>query len=645
MLRNFGISMRFVVATVSVVVLAASATLLITLQYMNGLLMTAEQAEMQKIFNSVLERVSTEGRLAEAMSSLVAGIPQVQQALAAGDRETLKGLFADGYPGLERAYGVRQFQFHTPPATSFLRLHKQEKYGDDLSAFRHTVVETNNAKTPIRGLEAGVAGLGIRGIVPVKAAGRHVGSVEFGMSFGQAFLDDFSKQHGLDLALYIKQDGALQKTASTVSGELLVNASLQAAEQGHPVFVRGHLRDLPTAFFAERIQDYSGKTIGVLVVAKDRTQHAAEFSGLLVLVSVLGSLAVVVVGLLVWVVSRSVVKPIQEAASAMEGIASKEGNLTVRMQVVGKDEIARLSEAYNRFMDKIEEMVKQVACTSEDLSARVANVLDLADHTKLSVSQQHAQTTQVASAMTELAVTVQEVAQNTLHTAEAATRADTQAKTGREVVATTVQSINRLADEVAQTVEMVRKVEGDSERIGSVLGVIRGIAEQTNLLALNAAIEAARAGEQGRGFAVVADEVRTLAKRTQDSTAEIQDMIESLQSGVSQTVARMQVSQQQASDSVTQAEQAHVSLNQITQVIDEISDKSAQIATAAEQQSTVTESINRNVREITEVADATAADAISSAESCTAMSDSVNALVAMMSQFQVRRDTSSVGRS
>ncbi|MES9893830.1 MAG: methyl-accepting chemotaxis protein, partial [Candidatus Thiodiazotropha endolucinida] len=194
-------------------------------------------------------------------------------------------------------------------------------------------------------------------------------------------------------------------------------------------------------------------------------------------------------------------------------------------------------------------------------------------------------------------------------------------------------SIDSLASEVGRAVETVRHVEQDSERIGSVLDVIRGIADQTNLLALNAAIEAARAGEQGRGFAVVADEVRTLAKRTQDSTEEIQEMIESLQTGVRETVTVMETSQQQAAESVDHAGRAHEALEEITRVVDTISQMSSQIATAAEEQSAVAEDINRNIVDITHVAEATSQDSAKSYEASEAMSKEVDLLGKLLSDF------------
>jgi methyl-accepting chemotaxis protein len=559
----------------------------------------------------------------------------VQKAFSERDRAQLEALFVPGFARLKRDYGVRQFQFHEPPATSFLRVHKPAKFGDDLSSFRLTVVETNQVKKPIQGLEVGVAGLGVRGLVPVSYQGKHVGSVEFGMSFGQAFFDGYKKHHGVDLELYINRDGKLDLFASTMKGNnLLSEAQLRAVKPGVHIYEQGMLKDTPVSFYAASVKNYSGKPIGVLVLAKDRSGFSSAFTTLTSMIFGLGLLSVLVIGLLVWAISRGVVKPICKASQAMAGIASAEGDLTVRMDESGKDEIAMLCKAYNRFADKTERMIEDVAGAAGSLSARVDDFATLAEHTNGGINRQHEQTTQVATAMTEMSATVHDVAQNTTQTAQAAKEADTQANAGREVVSSVTGSIDNLAAEVGRAVETVRQVAQDSERIGSVLDVIRGIADQTNLLALNAAIEAARAGEQGRGFAVVADEVRTLAKRTQDSTEEIQEMIESLQSGVKQTVSVMESSQHQAAESVEQASRAHASLAEITRAVDTITQMSSQIATAAEEQSAVAEDINRNIVEITHLADDTAADSSKSYQSSEAMSREVDSLIGLLGQFK-----------
>ncbi|MET0066734.1 MAG: methyl-accepting chemotaxis protein [Candidatus Thiodiazotropha sp.] len=636
MFRNIGISLRFVIATVVAVVIVLTITLYTTFGFMSGMLHDAEKNEVSEIFENVVAGVESEGRVARAMSALVAGIPEVQEAFAERDRETLSELFLPGFETLKKTYGVRQFQFHTPPATSFLRVHKAAKYGDDLSSFRHTVVDANQNTRAIQGLEVGVAGLGVRGMVPISYQGKHQGTVEFGMSFGQAFFDDYSKQHGVDLELFINRDGKLDRFATTMADNgLVASDELLGLKMDENVFGFGELKGAPVAFYAAPVADYSGNPLGVLIVAKDRTAYASSIAELSWMILGLGLVSVTVIGLLVWLISRGVVKPICEAALAMEGIASAEGDLTVRMDEAGRDEVSRLSRAYNRFAEKTEKMIRSVARSAGNLSIHSSQFASLSEHTTRGIRIQHEQTTQVATAMTEMSATVHDVAQNTTATAEAARQADLQANAGRQVVSDVSGSIDTLAREVGRAVETVRHVEQDSERIGSVLDVIRGIADQTNLLALNAAIEAARAGEQGRGFAVVADEVRTLAKRTQDSTEEIQEMIESLQSGVRNTVSVMETSQEKAATSVEQAGRAYESLEEINRVVETITHMSTQIATAAEEQSAVAEDINRSIVEIKHIADETSQDSEKTYEATQEMSNEIDDLSKLLEQFNV----------
>ncbi len=634
MFRNLSISLRFIVATLVTVMAVMGITTWLSYSHMARITHAAEKKEMQDVFQAVQVGVEHEGRLAQAMSALVAGIPQVQEAFGLRDRETLQSFFAPGFPALKKEFGVRQFQFHEPPATSFLRVHKLEKFGDDLSSFRHTVVETNKTQKAISGLEVGVAGLGIRGIVPVFHNGGHTGSVEFGMSFGQAFFDLYSEQHHVDLALYINREGKLERFASTHGAEsLLPDAEIKKILGSEPHFGYSELLDKPVAVYAGTVKDYSGKPFGVLVLAKNRTAHVAELASLRNNSLLLMICGLLIVGLVVWFISRDLVRPLTKTTISLEAIASGGGDLSDRLDESGNDEISRLAKAYNQFANKIEQVVQKLSSTAGDIGVVVEELSRISEHTNYGISKQNEQTTLVATAMTEMSATVHDVAENTTHTASAAKHANEQANNGKEIVTTAMTSINTLAEEVGQAVRMVRTVEADSERIGSVLDVIRGIADQTNLLALNAAIEAARAGEQGRGFAVVADEVRTLASRTQQSTQEIQEMIESLQAGVTQTATAMEVGQKQAADSVQHAAAAHEALSAITDAVNTITSMSTQIATAAEEQSAVAEDINRNVLDISRVAEQTMDDASQNAEVTARLAENAQQLMALMDQF------------
>jgi methyl-accepting chemotaxis protein len=277
-------------------------------------------------------------------------------------------------------------------------------------------------------------------------------------------------------------------------------------------------------------------------------------------------------------------------------------------------------------MQRIVSASSQLADASNDLSVIV-------EQTSGGVNAQQSETDQVATAVNEMASTVQEVSRSAVGAAEAAASANDQASRGRQVVSESLSSINHLAEEVRKSAEIIGQLEGDSEAIGAILDVIRGIAEQTNLLALNAAIEAARAGEQGRGFAVVADEVRTLAQRTQESTQEIHSMIERLQSGARSAAQAMQQGQAQADLSVEQGARAGEALDAITQAVATISDRNHQIASAAEQQSAVAEEINRNVTRIAQIAEETAAGAGRSSQTTHKLADLAMELQQLVGEF------------
>ncbi len=302
------------------------------------------------------------------------------------------------------------------------------------------------------------------------------------------------------------------------------------------------------------------------------------------------------------IIIRSITLPLQEANAAMDDIAKGEGDLTCSLNESGKDEVSHLASGFNLFVAKIATVIKEIQPVSREVSQASESLGSIVNENARIAQQQHEETDGVATAMNEMLSTTQEVANSAQQAAMAAGDANEKATTGQSTVGDTITSIGELASELENTVGLVNKLEQDTQQIGSVLDVIRGVAEQTNLLALNAAIEAARAGEQGRGFAVVADEVRTLATRTQASTDEIQQMIEQLQQGANRVVQSMEHTQGQSSATAEQAQAAGDSLNGIVEAINVITDMNHQIASAAEQQSKAADEINRNVTNISELA-------------------------------------------
>jgi methyl-accepting chemotaxis protein len=338
---------------------------------------------------------------------------------------------------------------------------------------------------------------------------------------------------------------------------------------------------------------------------------------------------------LIWLLSRSIAHPLREVVAVLEDIASGEGDLTRQLPVKGNDEITHLATAFNRFVDKIHGLVSQTTDAVAQITTAAAHLSDGSENANAQVERQRTETEQVAAAMHEMTATVQEVARNANSAAHAARDANQEAGKGERIVQNTVAAIEMLARDIEAAAEVIRRLETDSDTIGKVLDVIRSIAEQTNLLALNAAIEAARAGEQGRGFAVVADEVRTLASRTQESTKEIQTMIERLQAGAESAVTAMQLSRSRSVETVTQAGQAGAALNSIAAAIVRIDDMNTQIASAAEEQSAVAEEINRNVSNITQSVESTSQGSRSIAQSSEQLAQLANELQMRLRQFRI----------
>ena len=330
-----------------------------------------------------------------------------------------------------------------------------------------------------------------------------------------------------------------------------------------------------------------------------------------------------------------IIHPINNLRATMQDIAAGEGDLTQRLPEKGNDEINQVASAFNLFVSKIQKTLIQTCDSMNELSGATTTLSDLAHQNSESVNKQRAETQQVATAITEMAATVKEIAQSADSAASAAREANSEATQGKEAMADTVSAIDSMAAEVTNAAEVINRLEADSESIGSVLDVIRGIADQTNLLALNAAIEAARAGEQGRGFAVVADEVRTLAKRTQDSTSEIHSIIENLQSGTRNAAHVMSGGLTAAEQTVETAGRAGEALNNIVESVSTIMDMNTQIATASEEHTTVTEEIDRSVVRISEVSETAAEGSSKTADKSQELSDLGEELKALVTQFKL----------
>ncbi|WP_321502454.1 methyl-accepting chemotaxis protein [Breoghania sp.] len=556
---------------------------------------TALTREVQGAGQQLKAMIASESQQALMLASLVAGDAGVQERFAAGDRDGLAREFAGSFADLKKTFGVRQFQFHLPPAISFLRVHKVEKSGDDLSGFRKTVVKTNATAKPVWGLEKGVAGIGNRGVVPVFKGDEHIGSVEFGLGFHDKFVAAFTAQSGYRLAVLRPTDDGYDVIGNTLP-ETVSPTGLMNELTGEGSRIESGDYQITRL----SVGDYSGKPIAVALLAVDRSAYraialTAQLTGI-----ALSGLLLAIVGLILYFANRSVLKPLKRVADDIVALAG--GARDIEVQGTGRaDEIGDMARAADIFrvnaiererleaeqgqsqkarearQERIEQLIATFRASSQDLLSSV-------EATNRGLQSTAAGLESVAAASAEQASAAAEAS------GEAAGNVQTVASAAEELSS----SISEISNQVVRTTEIVaqansaaqssnEKVAGlahSAQKIGDVVSLIRDIAEQTNLLALNATIEAARAGEAGRGFAVVAAEVKELATQTSRATEEISTQIASIQAATEDTVN---------------------AIGAISGTMNEVNGYTSAIAAAVEQQGVATMEISRNIQNAAEL--------------------------------------------
>ena len=463
---------------------------------------------------------------------------------------------------------------------------------------------------------------------PVYSRGKLIGAAAFIRTL-QPAIEDFKLNNESEVLILDQNAKTIVATDST----LYKNLAITPPAQGEEMLEIASLDGMHYFVAHTPIIDAQQQPIAHLVTIKDYTESINASRNIALISYFVILLVIIIVGIAFFFYIRKAFQPIEDAVKTIEKIA--DGDLTVHIEQGGNDEVGSLLKSMEKMTNHTRDLITQIIETSQQLNFTSIEIRALAMSNEQGNDMQQDSSAQIATAMTQMVRTVQEVARLAVEAANSAKEADSNASSGHEIVNRAIESIHSLEGNIQHSADAIEALENDSNEITAVLDVIQGIAEQTNLLALNAAIEAARAGEQGRGFAVVADEVRNLASKTQQSTQDIQAMIEKLQGGSHRAVLTMQTSLSNVQESVEMTTQAGDSLDAITRSVSQISDMNLQIASAAEEQEAAAEEINRNVVEINKVAEHTVDTIKLSTSSSQKLKRWTEKLTSLASRFQV----------
>lgn len=579
-------------------ILVAMVTLtLINLQNLASVIETAEEAELRRIANTIQVNIAAETETAQALSALVANMPEVQRRFAAGDRAWLSDQFLAAYSVLEANHAVVQFQFHHAPARSFLRLHLPDKHGDDLAAFRPTVVATNTKLVPYRGLEVGVGDLGARGMVPMFHDGLHIGSVEFGLSFGQRFFDTFKRDYGVDAGLHLFRNDRIETFASTYGEQPLSRAEdLEAAFAGQPSTTRLVLNGVPVAVYAEAVLDYSGSPLGVIEVAMDRRDHLANLARATRDSWLIGLLAVLLGLAVSWLMARALTRRIARLGDGVRQVAA--GNLASAISIAGRDELTSLARSIEQMREHLHDLVGEVDANAHEVHAAAEEIARSVDGQAANSSQMSASVAEITSTMEELSASSTQIAEYSGTVVEIAKRTYADSLQGAEAMQRLTTRMTEIHDRNQDSLREIIDLGRKSKEISRIMEIIDTVADQTKLIAFNAALEASSAGEAGRRFGVVAAEIRRLADSVTESTNEIETRIAEIQEAINRLVITSEKGAAGIEQGMEETSQTASFLEALVEAASESSRSAQQINLSTQQQRTASNQVVIALREI-----------------------------------------------
>ena len=556
-------------------------------------------------------------------ASIVAGMPSVQKAVAAQDRAALAAEFVPQFKLMNAQFGVQQMQFHLPPATSFLRVHRPDRFGDDLSAIRPAVVESNANRKPVSGLEMGREGLGLRGVVPIAFEDLHVGTVEIGLSFDVDLFNAFKRQSGVDVALYLQNGAELSYFAGSTPSFLGLDLDLLAtAAKGTGIIEKVQLDETPHAVLVTPVLDFSRRPIGISVKAIDRSDYDATLLRAWQVSAVLAGIVLVFSIVVVWVINRTIGRPLSTMTGVMQRMS--EGDLGSTFDAGSRrDEIGALAKVLHRFRRALLENKEMdgeqraMLVRLSETATRVAESVDAIRAAASEISQGSndlaTRTERQASALQQTVATMSEISENV----------STNAGNSEQAQALAADALARAESgngAVASVVQAMTSIETSSSRIADIIRVMEEISFQTKLLALNAAVEAARAGESGKGFAVVAQEVRALADRSRQASQQIRDLIAQ--------------SSREVGQGVKLAGGAGEALSSIIEIVRRVAEIAPEIAAGSREQARSIAEINKALNDLDAATQQNAALVEESSAAAASLADQAGQLVTVAAGFR-----------
>jgi len=605
MFKNLPLWAKITLAMTFSLVLVGGILSYTNLRDLDQVIRNAETKELESHVLAVTNGIAAETRMAETMSALVANIPLVQKEFAAGNRKGLEKLFVPGFHVMKNKYGVRQFQFHTPPAISFLRVHKPAKFGDDLSSFRHTVVRTNEKLVPTRGLEVGVAGLGARGMVPVFYDGKHIGSVEFGMSFGQSFFDNFKAHNHVDVGLFLRDGNGFKTFASTLGKtHLLPAALLRKAEKGKPQLGHVTVDGVPRAVYAKVVNDYSGSPIGVIEVSMDSSAYQAALDTARDNAYRTGVLALLFGLALSLIIARGLTRRIGTIAVGVNRVA--EGDLTFDIAVDGRDEIGMLGAAAQQMRTQLHQIAAQVLEHAGAVHNAAREIAGAVDSQAATSSQMSSSVAEITSTVEELSASSTQIADYSKSVVDIANTTWDSSKAGAQAMDLVVAKMGDIRNDNQESLREIVELGSKSKEITKVMEIINAVADQTKLIAFNAALEASSAGEAGRRFGVVAAEIRRLADSVTESTGEIEARVNEIQDSISRLVVASEKGASGIDEGMRESSNTAERLTELVDAASETTDAAQQISLSTQQQKTASGQVVVALREIVSASSNTA---------------------------------------